>query len=83
MQVPDRLGDHLAVAVQVSWPLFRGAQHAPDVARHRRFFRQDGHTGAFRIRAAHVVMVTCSKPCGAGPDLTTRVPPGPGSGAFT
>ena len=58
-QVADGPSDHVAVAVQISLPLFRGAQHARDVARHGRLFRQDGHAGALRIRAAHLPSVTC------------------------
>lgn len=42
-------------------PLFRGTQHARDVARHRRLLRQDGQAGALRIRAAHMPRVTCGK----------------------
>ena len=50
-QVADGPGDHVAVAVQVAVAFIAGAQHARDIARHRRLLGQYRNASGFRVRA--------------------------------
>ena len=52
-QVADRPGDHVAVAVQVAIAFGAGAEHARDVARHRRLFGKHRDTSGIRTRHDH------------------------------